>query len=194
MEADQRLNSNRFKSEENDFLEKLRRSLDLRLDDEGRFIYEGDVITHPKVHALFHRSICMNPKTKEYYLQIGDQIAYFQVDSFAFFITQFEVCQDGPPQDDPPQDDPPQRIKIILNQGEVLIDAIDSLYSVDFEKIYVQLKDQRKCGVLKKAREQMLAFLETLDLGQEQAFVLKIGASLFKINELSSLDELKIKD
>jgi hypothetical protein len=184
MEADQRLNSNRFKSEENDFLEKLRRSLDLRLDDEGRFIYEGDIITHPKVHALFHRSICMNPKTKEYYLQIGDQIAYFQVDSFAFFITQFEFCQD----------DSSQSIKIILNQGEVLIDAIDSLYSVDFEKIYVQLKDQRKCGVLKKAREQMLAFLETLDVGQEQQFVLKIGSSLFKINELSSLDELKIKD
>jgi hypothetical protein len=184
MEADQRLNSNRFKSEENDFLEKLRRSLDLRLDDEGRFFYEGDLITHPKVHALFHRSICVQPKTKEYYLQIGDQIAYFQVDSFAFFITAFEVYQDSAH----------QHLKIVLNQGEVLIDAIDSFYSVGFEKIYVKLKDQRKCGVLKKAREQMLAFLETLDQGQDQGFVLQIGPSVFKINELSSLDELKIKD
>jgi hypothetical protein len=182
MESNQTLNTNRLKPEENDFLEKLRHSLDLRLDDEGRFFYEGDLVAHPKVNALFHQSIHIHPETKEAYLKIAQQIAYFRVDSFPFFVTQFELTSQN-------------EIKITLNTQEVLINAINRIDSVGLEKIYITLKDQRKCGVLRKARDQMLVFLEeTTHTGQESQFVLCIANQIFKITEVSSLDELKIKD
>jgi hypothetical protein len=56
-------------------LERIRRGFPLRLDAMGRFLFEGDEITHPGVIELFRSGIDRND-AGELVLRVGEQWTY----------------------------------------------------------------------------------------------------------------------
>ena len=58
-----------------ELLERIRRGFPLRLDALGRFMFEQDEITHPRVVDLFRSGIDVND-AGELVLQVGDQWTY----------------------------------------------------------------------------------------------------------------------
>jgi hypothetical protein len=128
-------------------LEKLRRSLDLYMDRNAVFFYQGHPIENEKVIRLFHQHICFNAQTQENYIQIADQIAYFKTETVAFFVKSIESDQ--------------QSILLVLNTEErINIDQIERVYSENLEGIYLKLKDRRLCFVLRSAQQQLQPYLE----------------------------------
>ncbi|MCB9548266.1 MAG: hypothetical protein H6706_20805 [Myxococcales bacterium] len=76
-------------------LEQLRRSVDLRLDREGRWFHEGEPFEHARLIALFDRGIDAHPETGEPIVHIGDRWCYFQAEDTPFLVRRLEVADDG---------------------------------------------------------------------------------------------------
>lgn len=76
-------------------LEHLRRSIDLRLDAEGRWWHEGAPFEHPGVVALFDRGLDTHPETGEAIVRVGDQWAYVRVDDTPFVVRRLVEGEGG---------------------------------------------------------------------------------------------------
>lgn len=65
----------------------------IRLDAEGRFHHEGNVVEHPKLADAFHTWIARHPDDGRYILTNGYDWTYFIVDDVPYFVRS--VRDDG---------------------------------------------------------------------------------------------------
>jgi uncharacterized protein len=65
----------------------------IRLDAEGRFHHEGNVVEHPKLAEAFHTWIARHPDDGRYILTNGYDWTYFIVDDVPYFVRS--VKDDG---------------------------------------------------------------------------------------------------
>jgi hypothetical protein len=152
-------------------LEQLRRSLDLYMDKNGRFFYEGQEVEHDRVKKLFHQSIIFDHQTKEAYLKLGQQIAYFKFEVTPFLVMKIEKN---------PQS---MRYDFVLNTEEKInIDEILGFYHQSLTSIYIKLKDQRPCMLSRHAQQQLIPEL----LQIEDSFVFQWANQRFFIQNINS--------
>lgn len=69
-----------------DRLEMFRRSVNLRLDGEGRWFHDGEPFTHSRLVALFNRGIDLHPETGAPILRVGARWCYISAESTPFFV------------------------------------------------------------------------------------------------------------
>lgn len=58
----------------------------IRLDAEGRFFHEGNLVEHPKLAEAFHTWIARHPDDGRYILTNGYDWTYFVVDDVPYFV------------------------------------------------------------------------------------------------------------
>lgn len=58
----------------------------IRLDAEGRFFHDGQLVEHPKLAAALHTWIGRHPDDGRYILTNGYDWTYFTVDDVPFFV------------------------------------------------------------------------------------------------------------
>jgi hypothetical protein len=73
----------------------FRRSIDLRLDADGRWYHDGEAFTHAGLIALFNRGIDVSPETGEPIVRVGEQWAYFRCDDVPFIVRTVRLTPDG---------------------------------------------------------------------------------------------------
>ncbi len=71
-------------------LETLRRSVDLRLDGEGRWYHEGERFTHAGLIAAFDRGIDVHPESGEPILRVGQRWCYIRADDTPLIARRIE--------------------------------------------------------------------------------------------------------
>lgn len=125
-------------------LETLRRSVDLRLDREGRWYHEGEIFEHPRLIALFDQGIDAHPESGEPIVHIGDKWCYFHAEDTPFIVRRLEATADG--------------LLAHLNNGERFpIPAEGFEAAGDF--VYVQLTPSRRARLDRDAQNQLWGWL-----------------------------------
>lgn len=126
-------------------LDQLRRSLDLRMDHEGRWYHEGERFEHPRLIALFDRGIDAHPESGEPIVHIGDKWCYFTADDTPFIVRRLEST--------------PETLVAHLNNTEIHpIPASGFESEGDF--IYVQLTENRRARLDRDSQNQLWGWLE----------------------------------
>ncbi len=72
-------------------LERLRRSVDLRIDAEGRWYHEGRPFTHPRLIALFDAGLDVHPETGEAIVRLDDRWCYVRSDGTPFVVRHLRL-------------------------------------------------------------------------------------------------------
>ena len=67
-------------------LEALRRSIDLRIDAQGRWWHQGDEFNHERLISLFNRGLDWHPQSQEAILRVDQRWCYVQCDQTPFLI------------------------------------------------------------------------------------------------------------
>lgn len=67
----------------------------IRLDGEGRFFHDGELVEHPKLAAALHTWISRHPDDGRYILTNGYDWTYFTVEDVPFFVRSVSVAPDG---------------------------------------------------------------------------------------------------
>lgn len=73
-----------------EWLDRLRRSVDLRLDERGRWWHEGEAFEHPGLIRLFDRGLDAHPETGEAILRVGEKWCYVRAADGPFFVRRFQ--------------------------------------------------------------------------------------------------------
>lgn len=117
-----------------ELLEMLRRSVDLRLDTEGRWFHDGDPFEHPRLTELFNRGLDVHPETGEAIVHVGDRWCYVQADDTPFVVVRLERDAPGGP-------------GALLNNGERHPLPADALETPDGEIVYAVLTPNRRARI-----------------------------------------------
>lgn len=110
-------------------LEKYRRSLDLRLDGEGRWFHEGQPFEHPRLIEAFDAGIDIHPETGEPILRLGDKWCYIRADDTPFVVRRLVEGDGG--------------LVAHLNNGERLPVPADAFEATDAH-VYLRLAPRRR--------------------------------------------------
>lgn len=125
-------------------LDQLRRSLDLRMDREGRWYHEGERFEHARLIALFDRGIDAHPESGEPIVHIGDKWCYFTADDTPFIVRRLESTADG--------------LIAHLNNSEVHpIPAVG--FEADGDHVYVPLAPHRRARLDRDSQNQLWGWL-----------------------------------
>lgn len=124
-------------------LEIFRRSVDLRLDGEGRWYHDGTPFEHPRLIELFDRGIDVHPETGEPILRVGGKWCYVRADDTPFVVRALRHSGD--------------ELLARINTGEQVPLALDALSTAD-DHVYAQL-DARRRARLDRATQNGLAEL-----------------------------------
>jgi hypothetical protein len=101
----------------------------IRLDREGRFWHEGELVTHPGMQQAFASWIARHPDDGRFVLNNGYDWTYFTVDDVPYFVRTLRIDQNA--------------AKLVLTDGtEELLDPA-SLRIGASDAIYVRVKDGR---------------------------------------------------
>lgn len=138
-------------------LEKMRRSVDLRLDFEGRWHHEGEIFEHARLTALFNKGIDSHPDSGEPIVHIGDRWCYFVADGTPFIVRRLESTDDA--------------FIAHLNNGEAHPIPAAGFEAVD-DFIYVQLAENRRARLDRNAQNQLWGWLAE---GDEAVVVTPVG-------------------
>ena len=125
-------------------LEELRRSVDLRLDFEGRWYHEGEIFEHPRLIALFDKGIDSHPDSGEPIVHIGDRWCYIKADDTPFIVRRLEATS--------------TTLTAILNNGERHPIPAAGFEAVG-DYIYVQLAANRRARLDRDAQNQLWGWL-----------------------------------
>lgn len=126
-------------------LEQLRRSVDLRLDREGRWYHEGEAFEHARLIALFDRGIDAHPETGEPIVHIGERWCYFAADDTPFIVRRLESTPEG--------------LVAQLNNGERHpVPAAGFEVAGDF--VYVQLAPHRRARLDRATQSRLWGWLD----------------------------------
>ncbi len=67
------------------------RPFGLVLRRDGRFVHEGVPVSHPRLRALFERSVRFLPAEREYVVQVGRFRGQVEVEEAGFFVEEVDV-------------------------------------------------------------------------------------------------------
>ena len=67
-------------------LEALRRSIDLKIDAQGRWWHQGDQFNHERLISLFNRGLDWHPESQEAILRVAQRWCYVKCDQTPFLI------------------------------------------------------------------------------------------------------------
>jgi len=123
-------------------LDLLRRSVDLRIDAEGRWWHEGEPFSHPRLIAYFNRQLGW--REGEATLTIGERWCYVRCDLTPFLILKIELEEGAEP------------LWAQLNNGERL--PLKGL-SLKGDVLFAQLSDTRPARLSRHAQAQCGAWL-----------------------------------
>ncbi len=122
----------------------------IRLDAEGRFFHEGNLVEHPKLRDALHTWISRHPDDGRYILTNGYDWTYFVVDDVPYFVRSVRA-EDG-------------EAVLVLSDGTV--EPLDprTARTGDGGALYVQVKRDAKGGpydakLTRFAQTQMGPFL-----------------------------------
>ena len=76
-------------------LDRKRRSIDLRLDREGRWWHDGQPFDHPRLIGAFNRGLALHEESREPILRVGTQWCYIHCEDTPFIAlrAQFEPAR-----------------------------------------------------------------------------------------------------
>lgn len=112
-------------------LETLRRSVDLRLDAEGRWHHDGEPFEHPGLIAAFDRGIDTHPETGEPILRLGGRWCYIRADDSPYVVRRLRLDGDT--------------LRATLNTGDV-IDVPDAGLEQTGDHLYLPLAHTARAG------------------------------------------------
>lgn len=78
-----------------DWLEAMRRGIDLRLDSEGAWWHEGAPFAHAGLIAAFNRGLDVHPETGEAILRVGDRWCYVKCEGTPFLVRRLVPGANG---------------------------------------------------------------------------------------------------
>ncbi len=130
-------------------LDIFRRSVDLRLDGEGRWYHDGAPFEHARLIELFDRGIDVHPDSGAPILRVGGKWCYVQADDVPFLVRALRHAGD--------------ELVARINTGEQVSLATDAL-STSGDHVYARL-DERRTARLDRATHNGLAAL--LDEGED---------------------------
>jgi hypothetical protein len=125
-------------------LDRLRRSIDLRLDAEGRWWHDGQPFENERLIALFDRGIDVHPDSGEPILRVGTQWCYFRADDVPFVVRR--LVDDG-------------GLVAELNTGERVAVPEDALEVGVNEVVYARLGPRRRARLSRQAQSALAAWL-----------------------------------
>lgn len=125
-------------------LEKMRRSVDLRLDFEGNWYHEGEIFEHERLIALFNKGIDSHPDSGEPIVHIGERWCYFKADDTPFIVRRMESSPDA--------------LLVELNNGETHPVPPTGFEAVG-DYIYVQLTEDRRARLDRGRQNQLWGWL-----------------------------------
>lgn len=131
-------------------LETLRRSVDLRLDGEGRWYHEGERFTHAGLIAAFDRGVDVHPESGEPILRVGDRWCYIRADDTPLIARRIEHADDG--------------LWLRLNTGR-RVAVPEAGFESAGEHLYVQLDALRRVRLGRAAQARLAEWLEGGDDG-----------------------------
>ncbi len=126
-------------------LELMRRSLDLRIDGEGRWHHDGERFRHPRLVAFFDRGIDLHPDSNEPILRVGDSWCYVVADDTPFLVRHLELTGD--------------ELVARLNTGERLSLPHDALESREGH-IYARLDPRRMARLDRTTHNGLVGLLD----------------------------------
>lgn len=126
-------------------LDQLRRSLDLRMDREGRWYHEGERFEHPRLIALFDRGVDAHPESGEPIVHIGDKWCYFTADDTPFIVRRLASTAAG-------------LVAHLNNEEAHPIPAAGFVAEGDF--IYVALAPNRRARLDRDSQNQLWKWLD----------------------------------
>lgn len=129
-------------------LEALRRSVDLRLDGEGRWFHDGEPFEHKGLIAAFDRGIDVHPDSGEPILRLGGKWCYIRADDTPFVARRITVDGD--------------RLTLLLNTGATVAVPQDGFEAAG-EHVYVRLADGRRVRLSRAAQANLGDWLEAGD-------------------------------
>lgn len=129
-------------------LEKLRRSIPLKIDEQGNWWHAGEKIMHPRIIRLFNKGL--DWYKGEAILRVGQRWCYVEVDQTPFLILKLY------PQTDP-VDSTQTTLWALLNTQETY--PLNQL-SVQEQIIYAQLTSDRFARFSRHAQSQCIEWLQ----------------------------------
>jgi hypothetical protein len=132
-------------------LERLRRSVDLRIDAEGRWYHEGRPFTHARLIALFDAGLDVHPDSGEAIVRIDGRWCYVQADDTPFVVRHLRVEGDA--------------LLAELNNGERLPVPERALTLGDNGVVYAELAPRRRARLGRDAQSALAAWLRDADDG-----------------------------
>lgn len=126
-------------------LEALRRSVDLRLDGEGRWFHDGEPFEHRGLIAAFDRGIDVHPDSGEPILRLGGRWCYIKADDTPFVARRVALAGD--------------RLTLRLNTGETVA-VPDEGFEAAGAHTYVALRDGRRIRLGRAAQASLGDWLE----------------------------------
>lgn len=129
-------------------LDALRRSVDLRLDFEGRWYHEGEPFEHARLIELFNRGIDAHPETGEPIVHIGERWCYFTAADTPFIVRRLEANDGG--------------LVAHLNNFERWPVPAEG-FVAQGDHVYVQLTPQRRARLGRDAQNRLWGWLNADD-------------------------------
>ena len=146
-------------------LDMLRRSLDLRLDAQGRWFIDDEPIANHRVVDLFDRGLDVHPDTGEAILRVGDQWCYIKVDDTPFVVRRLRVDGD-------------RGLVAHLNNGEVLPVPGEAFSVGGDDVVYLQLTPTRRARLGRSVQQRLADWLVE---GDDGAPTVEIGGRRWTI-------------
>ncbi|MCB9522155.1 MAG: DUF1285 domain-containing protein [Myxococcales bacterium] len=127
------------------WLDQVRRSIDLRIDEDGRWWHEGEPFVNQRLRDYFDGNLDVHPESGEPILRVGDKWCYVRVDDTAFFVDRFKV--EG------------ERLLAVLNtRGRWPVPGDG--FVIHGERAYVTLAPHRRARLTRRAWHQLGEWLE----------------------------------
>lgn len=155
-------------------LEMFRRSVDLRLDVEGRWFHEGEPFEHPRLIALFDQGIDAHPETGEAILHVADKWCYVRADDRPFVVRRFD--RDA------------EHLWATLNNGERLAVPAGAEFEVGpGERVVVQLDAARHrlARVGRNAWHRLAAWIESEGSAENAAIRVACAAGRWPVRTVA---------
>lgn len=125
-------------------LETLRRSVDLRLDREGRWFHEGAPFEHQGLISAFNRGLDVHDETGEPILRVGSRWCYIAADDSPFLVRGWRRNGEG--------------LTALLNTEERL-PVPDGGFEQVGDDVYVALAPRRRARLDRTARQGLVEWL-----------------------------------
>ena len=77
-------------------LDLMRRSVPLRIDEEGRWFHDGVAFRHTRLAAVFSAGLDLDPQTGEAIVRIGQRFCYVECVGTPFLVLRLDTTQSPP--------------------------------------------------------------------------------------------------